>query len=143
MSLPAGCGLHLCLGLEIAALAGAQRRLGDYLAEGGCAPELLFRAELVVEEAVMNLIRHAAGATCARLAARCRDGGARISIEDDGPEFDPLAAPLRATAGALAGRHEGGFGLHLIRRNADGARYVRTGEATNRVEFDFTPRKPM
>jgi sigma-B regulation protein RsbU (phosphoserine phosphatase) len=140
MSLPAACGLHLSIALDIASLAGAQRRLGDFLAAGGCGPEVVFRAELVVEEAMMNVIRHAAGATCARLAARCGAGGAQLTIEDDGPEFDPLAAPLRATAGALAGSHEGGFGLHLIRRNADSARYARTGAGMNRLELAFAPR---
>ncbi len=137
--LPAG-GLRLCLTLEIASLAGAQRRLGEYLAAGGCAPDVLFRAELVVEEVVMNLIRHAAGATRARLLAWCGAGGATVAIEDDGPTFDPLAAPMRPTAGAMAGTHQGGFGLHLIRHNADDARYARSDEGINHLELKFAPR---
>ncbi len=136
---PAG-GLRLCLVLEIASLAGAQRRLEAYLAAGGCPPDVLFRAELVVEEAVMNLIRHAGGATRAWVLAWCGAGGATVAIEDDGPAFDPLAAPLRPTAGAMAGTHQGGFGLHLIRHNADVARYARNDGGINRLELEFSPR---
>ena len=133
-------GLRLCVMLDIACLSGAQRRLGAYLAAGGCPPDVLFRAELVVEEAVMNLIRHAGGATRVRLLAWCGGGGATVAIEDDGPAFDPLAAPLRPTAGAMAGTHEGGFGLHLIRRNADAARYARSDKGVNHLELEFSPR---
>jgi len=140
MTLPAACGLRLCLVLEIASLAGAQRRLGEYLAAGGCPPDVLFRAELVVEETVMNLIRHARGATQAWLVARCGAGAATVAIEDDGPGFDPLTAPLRPTAGAMAGTHQGGFGLHLIHRNADAARYARSAGGINHLELEFAPR---
>jgi len=130
------------MALEIKALAAAQRQLAAYLVAGGCAGEVCFRAELVVEEVVMNLIRHARplGATRAVLCAHCGDGGARLAIEDDGTAFDPLAAPPRPLVGALAGSHEGGFGLHLICRQADMARYTRT-DAANRLELDFLARQ--
>ena len=134
--------LHLALALDPAALAAAQRRLAEFLAAAGCPPELRFRVELVVEEAVMNVIRHARphGATRAALEARCTDGHALVAVEDDGPAFDPLAAAPRPLAGALAGAHEGGFGLHLIRRNTNAARYARTADEINRLELEFTPR---
>jgi len=135
-------GLHLALALEAKALAAIQRRLGAFLAEGGCAADVRFRVELVVEEAVMNVIRHAGprGAGLAALYAKCGAGSAMVALEDDGPEFDPLAAPVRPVSGALAGSHEGGFGLHLIRRNVDAARYARTAAGINRLELDFSPR---
>jgi anti-sigma regulatory factor (Ser/Thr protein kinase) len=140
---PAAGALHLALALDLAALSAAQRRLGDFLAAAGCPTELCFRVELVVEEAVMNVIRHAQprGATRAALDARWADGGALVAVEDDGPAFDPLAAAPRPLAGALAGAHQGGFGLHLIRRNTDAARYVRTAGETNRLELEFVPRE--
>lgn len=135
-------GLHLALALDLPGLAAAQRRLGDYLIHAGCPPELRFRVELVVEEAVMNVIRHAGprGATRAALDARWAEGKALLAVEDDGPPFDPLCAPPRPLAGALAGTHAGGFGLHLIRQNADGANYARTQTGMNRLELAFAPR---
>lgn len=133
--------MDLPLLLESRALAAAQRQLGDFLAAGGCATEVRFRVELVVEEVVMNIIRHAHphGATRAMLRVRWVHGQVAIAIEDNGPAFDPLAAPLRPLEGALVGHHEGGFGLHLIRRHCDAAQYDRIGEA-NRLELNFGPR---
>ena len=141
MSAPPSCGLRLTVALEVRALAAAQRQLAAYLIAGGCAEDVRFRAELVVEEVVMNLIRHARplGATRAALLALISDGRARLSVEDDGPAFDPLAALLRPLASVVAGGHDGGFGLHLIRRHADEACYARTG-AANRLELVFLPR---
>ena len=130
--------LRLPLVLETRALAATQRHLAAFLAEVGCAADTRFRVELVVEEAVMNIIRHARprGAVTATLHVTLRPGGAAIAIEDDGPHFNPLLAPLRP----LRGSHEGGFGLHLIRRHADAARYRRTGVGINRLELEFIPR---
>ena len=135
--------LYMALALDLPALAAAQRRLGDFLAAGGCPPEMCFRVELVVEEAVMNVIRHAEphGATRAALDARCADGRVLVAVEDDGPAFDPLGAATRPLGGALAGAHDGGFGLHLIRRNTEQARYARTKAGTNRLELEFAPRR--
>ena len=112
---PAAGALHLALALDLPALSAAQRRLGAFLAAGGCPPEVCFRVELVVEEAMMNVIRHAEpmGATHAALDASCADGRALVAMEDNGPAFDPLQATQRPIAGAIAGTHDGGFGLHL------------------------------
>lgn len=135
-------GLDLPLLLESRALAATQRQLADFLAAGGCATDVRFRVELVVEEVVMNVIRHAHphGATRAMLRVTCADGRVAIAIEDNGPAFDPLAAPLRPLEGALGGHHEGGFGLHLIRRHSDAAQYDRDG-GVNRLELVFGPRQ--
>ena len=139
---PVAGALHLALALDLPALSAAQRRLGAFLAAGGCPPEVCFRVELVVEEAMMNVIRHAEpmGATHAALDASCADGRALVAMEDNGPAFDPLQATQRPIAGAIAGTHDGGFGLHLIRGNTDAARYARTQAGTNRLELEFVPR---
>lgn len=134
--------MRLPLGFDLPPLSAAQRQLATFLEARGCAAELLFRVELVVEEAAMNVIRHArpAGATSAALIACITGGRATVAIEDDGPAFNPLAAPVRATRGAIDGSHQGGFGLHLIRRNTVGTRYARTVAGINRLELDFPPR---
>ena len=134
--------LHLPLALEVRALAATQRRIAAFLAAGGCAGEVCFRVELVVEEVTMNLIRHARprGAGTAALHVRCEAGGAVLTIEDDGPAFDPLAAAPRPVGGALGGCHEGGFGLHLIRRNAEMTSYARSAAGMNRLELTFLMR---
>ncbi len=135
-------GLDLPLLLESRALAAVQRQLADFLAACGCATDVRFRVELVVEEVVMNVIRHAHphGATQAMLRADCANGRVAIAIEDNGPAFDPLVAPLRPLEGALVGHHEGGFGLRLIRQHCDAAQYDRSG-GLNRLELAFGPRQ--
>lgn len=135
--------LHLALALDPPALAAAQRRLGDFLSAAGCPADVRFRVELVVEEAVMNVIRHAEpqGATRAALDACCVGNRTLVAVEDDGPAFDPLGATPRPIAAALAGSHDGGFGLHLIRHNTEAARYARTAAGTNRLELEFAPRQ--
>lgn len=127
----------LRLALEIKAMPGLQRRLAELLAAGGCAAELCFRVELVVEEAVMNLIRHGRPHE-AVVCIEVGEGQARLVLRDDGPAFDALAAPAHALGGAREGM-EGGFGLHLIRRNADAAAYAREG-GENVLRLDFVPR---
>ncbi len=137
MRRPAAVETCLRVVLEIQALAGLQRRLAELLEAGGCGGELRFRVELVVEEAVMNLIRHGQPREAAVTLA-AGDGRARLVLRDDGPDFDPLAAPAPALGGAREGV-EGGFGLHLIRRNADTALYAREG-GHNILRLGFVPR---
>lgn len=137
MTRPPTVAACLRLVLEIKALAGLQRRLAELLLAGGCGAELCFRVELVVEEAVMNLIRHGQPrAAAVRLEAGC--GRARLVLRDDGPGFDPLAAPVLPLGGTRDGV-EGGFGLHLIRRNADAAGYARE-DGQNVLRLEFVPR---
>ena len=132
--------LGLRVPLLIKALAAAQRRLAGDLLGAGCPGELRFRVELVVEEAVMNVIRHGrpAGACAVTMRLRAGAGRACLTLRDDGPAFDPLAAPVLALGGARDGV-EGGFGLHLIRRNADAAAYARRGRH-NVLRLRFLPR---
>lgn len=131
-------GLSLRLAPEIKALAAAQRDLAEMLAAGGCGGELRFRVELVVEEALMNLIRHGRPRR-AVVTLEAGGGHACLVLRDDGPPFDPLAAPAHALGGARDGV-DGGFGLHLIRRNADRAGYAREGRQ-NVLRLGFVPRR--
>jgi anti-sigma regulatory factor (Ser/Thr protein kinase) len=50
---------------------------------------------------------------------------ARIEIEDDGREFNPLKLPPVDTSAPLEQRPIGGLGIHLIRRLMDSVEYRR------------------
>ncbi len=100
----------------------------------GLGPRTAHRLALVCEELVANVLTHGAagpaGASFVALAVRrAGDGGAlRVTVEDDGPAFDPLAeAPKADTGSPLAEREIGGLGLHLIRTMARAPRYERLG----------------
>ena len=107
--------------------------------ERGVPRDPLFRAQLLLEETVTNVVRHAFGGdTSHDLHVRLTLGSDTIelSVEDDGPPFDPLhEAPVPDTDAALLERTEGGLGLHLVKQLADMVRYERDG-ALNRLRMN-------
>jgi serine/threonine-protein kinase RsbW len=52
-------------------------------------------------------------------------GQARVEVEDDGREFNPLTPPPVDTAAPLEQRAIGGLGVHMIRRLMDSVEYRR------------------
>ncbi|MBI5520625.1 MAG: ATP-binding protein [Desulfovibrio sp.] len=134
------------------------------LAEGaraGLAQDTLNRVELVLEEALVNVIRHAyaaAPAGCERqVELSCgadADGVFRLSLTDWGPPFDPvggafarpddgspeaeLEVELEANLEAdLDHREPGGMGLFLIRTMSQPA-YARK-DGANVLTLRFPP----
>lgn len=94
------------------------------------------RLAVVVEELVSNVARHGAAARSVALTVDLRAGhdGVALTVEDDGPAFDP-------TGKAFAGPDQesgGGVGIELVRRWCDAMHYVRDGNR-NRVELHLPP----
>ena len=52
-------------------------------------------------------------------------GQARVEVEDDGREFNPLARPPVDTHAPLEQRAVGGLGIHMIRQMMDSVEYRR------------------
>jgi anti-sigma regulatory factor (Ser/Thr protein kinase) len=50
-----------------------------------------------------------------------------MTIEDDGPRFDPLSLPPPDVTAGLAERPVGGLGLFLVRQLMDVVSYDRVG----------------
>ena len=90
------------------------------------------RLNLVAEEIAANVAMHAQGATYFAIEVTPRDGALDLVLEDDGPEYDPLAREEVDTQAALEDRDVGGLGVHLVRKLTQGARYERVG-AMNRL----------
>jgi serine/threonine-protein kinase RsbW len=84
---------------------------------------------LVVEEAFVNLCRHAYrgrddGVVGVRLSAR--EGELAVELRDSGPPFNPIEqAPKPKLDASLEERRPGGLGVELIRRMTDELRYQR------------------
>jgi anti-sigma regulatory factor (Ser/Thr protein kinase) len=95
-----------------------------------------YNTELVFEEIVANLVKHAAPADReldVRVILESRPDAILLTFEDDGKPFDPRehAAPEQPN---LRGEEKvGGFGLKLVRRAASALDYVRTPEGRNRL----------
>ena len=120
-------------------LAQAQARLAAFLHGAGLPGVLIGRAELLLEELVMNAIVHGGLAEPAmapplRLQAEAGPGAAcRLVLEDSGTPFDPTAAALPDSAAGLQAARPGGRGLVLLRQMAQGLRYDRLPEGRNRL----------
>lgn len=79
-------------------------------------------------EWVTNVISHAYDDTREHwIAVRflISPGQARVEVEDDGREFNPLTLPPVDTTAPLERRAIGGLGVHMIRQFMDSVQYRR------------------
>jgi serine/threonine-protein kinase RsbW len=85
------------------------------------------RLNLVAEEIAANVAMHAAGATYFAFDVTPTERTLDLVLEDDGPEYDPLARDEVDTEAELEERDVGGLGVHLVRKLTQDARYERRG----------------
>ncbi len=110
--------------------------LSDWVQEFALANELsgrcAFRLELVLVETVTNIIEHGSVGDdeCSAIEVQTAREGACIvaQVEDDGPPFDPTAAPMHRQPASLADATVGGLGLHLIRSYTKDWEYRRSNQ---------------
>ena len=116
-------------------------RLNDWLAGIAAAADVpgaaAEAAKLCLNELVANVILYGypdgrAGRIEVSVAPEA--GALRVTLEDDGIAFDPLAAPVSAPLDGLADDRIGGFGIKLFREAARSAAYERS-EGRNRLTF--------
>lgn len=101
--------------------------LEAYAEEADLPPGIAARLNLVAEEVAANVAMHATGASFFELRVTPAAGALALCIEDDGPEYDPLARAVPDTDAALEEREVGGLGVHLVREMTRDARYERAG----------------
>lgn len=92
--------------------------------------ERLNEIELVVEEALVNIIRYAYPGRTGYIEVKCdliAGGGMEIIIADEGISFDIQTLPDPDTSADLMNRKTGGLGVFFIRRMANEVRYSRDG----------------
>lgn len=100
--------LQLCLPRESRLVPMLRSTAAQFLDGIGVAPEDVEDVELVLAEACANVVRHAVDSIDYSVDVRVNDVGCTISVQDEGPGFDPDDLE-RARANA-----EGGRGLQLI-----------------------------
>jgi anti-sigma regulatory factor (Ser/Thr protein kinase) len=100
--------------------------VAGYVDRHALDPATAFRLELVLTEAVTNVIDHCVDATAIEIA--CTRDGEKVQVEiaDDGAPFDPSALAPHALPTHLAEATPGGLGVHLIRQYSEDLRYQRT-----------------
>lgn len=106
---------------------------------GGLNDEGLFRLQIICTEAFDNCVIHggpSAHTRNVRLEARIFEDSIKITMEHDGPEFDPFhAAPP-----SFDGSRDNGFGLYIMVRSADDFAYRRKAEGLNVLTFSILQR---
>lgn len=108
------------------AIAHSLQFARNFLEERNYEPRLKIKLVILVEELVSNCLRHGGKAQDLALLLVLEGNEEAITFEiiDDGPEFDPLAAPPIAGPDPTTG---GGIGLAIV--NAWGEDGVHSREA--------------
>ena len=110
---------------EISKLAVFVDELGKELS---LTPELIFNLNLVLEEAVSNVILYAYGEEKHKeisLMAKISDGNLVFVLTDSGKEFDPTKVPDADITLSAEEREIGGLGIFLIRQIMNLVEYQR------------------
>jgi len=69
-------------------------------------------------------------------------GELTMTVEDEGPPFNPLEAPPADTSSPVDQRRPGGVGLELVKRLIQGVRSERTGGRNRLTLTDRLSRHP-
>jgi serine/threonine-protein kinase RsbW len=119
-----------------ASVEAGRLALIEYLEPLALDAKVLNRIEVVLEELVSNVVRHATQADLLSIAAQCRGDAVVLAVEDDGQPFNPLEAAEHAGFTSLDDAPLGGLGIPLIRRLSRSVRYDRIG-TMNRLTVEI------
>ncbi len=116
--------------------------LGAFLAEHGLSKAVSWPVEVSLDEVLANVVRHGLegrGATATvdvelRFDPRDDPAVCEVVVIDDGPPFDPLAAPAPDTSLGVEDRPIGGLGIALVRKLMDEVDYQRR-DGRNRLRM--------
>ena len=113
--------------------------LTEFLREFGSAaalaPAQVGNFELALEEIFLNIVMHGSEPGIVpqvEVSLELGTDAVTMTVEDDGPQFDPLSLPSPDVTAGLAERPVGGLGVFLVRRVMDTVRYDRVG-SSNRL----------
>lgn len=114
---------------DAAQLAVLTRFLQEFWSAAALAPPAMRPFELALEELFLNIVMHASGPDSTPLVEVSLSWAAPsvvMTVEDDGPPFDPLSLPPPDVTAGLADRRAGGLGVYLVRKTMDTVSYTRS-----------------
>lgn len=125
---------------EIARVGPLVLEAAEFLEREGVSERPRYKAQLLLEEIVSNVVRHGFGGDASQrihvgvtVDAECIS----LVVEDDARAFDPLHdAPEPVVTASLRDRPIGGLGLHLVKCIADEVAYERLG-SSNRLRMQL------
>lgn len=122
--------LHRDSPAEAAQLPELMRSLQHAWTAAGLPAAQAQSFELALEEAFMNVVMHGSQGGCVprvEVSLSVTAGGLTLTLEDGGPEFDPLSLPPPDVTSGVAERRIGGYGVHLLRQMMETVSYRRIG----------------
>jgi len=102
--------------------------LQQFWSSASLPPGARLAFELALEEIFMNVVMHGAAGEEPRqvqVSLALSPEGLTMTVEDDGPGFDPLSLPPPDVTVNLADRRAGGLGVFLVRKIMDTVSYAR------------------
>ena len=100
----------------------------QFLETNGASQEVLFAANLAIEEMVSNTIKYGYRDDLQHqieIQLALSTSVLEIEIRDDGHPFDPFAYPASSPSLPSDQRKTGGLGIHFVRNILDGCNYMR------------------
>ena len=110
-------------------LAVLNQFLREYWRAAELEPTWLGSFELALEEIFLNIVMHGSrpgSVPRVEVSMSLGTDAVNMTVEDDGPHFDPLSLPEPELTASLANRRVGGLGVHLVRNLMDTVSYERT-----------------
>jgi serine/threonine-protein kinase RsbW len=110
---------------QLTVLTGFLREFGSAVALDAAHVQTF---ELALEEIFMNIVMHGSqpGSTpLVEVSLQRAAESVTMTVEDNGPEFDPLSLPPPDVSAGLADRPVGGLGVFLVRKMMDTVSYAR------------------
>lgn len=125
--------LSLTLAPTMGGLPLAAADMRAFLAQHAVHADTVYVADLLLEEVLSNVVRHAGAHGTTIGLGVCVDAEAvELLVRDRGDAFDPTTAPLAEPGEARADGRSGGFGLRLVRQFASRLDYERV-DGENRL----------
>lgn len=122
---------HLTIDNRLDQLQRVASFVEEICEEVGLGADLVFNLNLVLEEAVTNVIMYAytdESLHSIKITAIAGNGVLTLTVEDDGMAFDPTQVPDADVTLSAEERPIGGLGIFLIRKIMDEVAYERNGD---------------
>ena len=119
---------YIILANEISEISKLNAFVEDIGNEFSLTPDVIFNLNLVLEEAVVNIINYAYPKEeheSIYLSAKMHEGSIVMVLTDTGKEFDPTMVPDVDVTMSADERQIGGLGIFLIRQIMNEVKYER------------------